>query len=1033
MKLRPEDLAGIKERTKALVNLQDNGHSAKITVHMGTCGIAAGARKILSEVTSVIEERNLRDVQLTTSGCAGLCSKEPMATVELKGEAPVKYIDLTEEKIRRIFADHVLGKKIVSDFALAPLMEEVDFFSKQRLIALRNRALIDPEKVDECIARSGYEALAKVLSSMKPEDVLEEIKDSGLRGRGGAGFPTGLKWELCRNQPGDVKYIVCNGDEGDPGAFMDRSIIESDPHSVLEGMIIGAYAIGASSGFIYIRNEYPLAIERMLAAMDQAREYGLLGENIFRAGFNFDAELKKGAGAFVCGEETSLMASIEGRSPEPRQRPPFPAQSGIFGCPTNINNVETWANVPEIINRGSQWFSSIGTELSKGTKVFSLVGKVNNTGLVEVPMGITLKEIIFDIGGGIPQGRRFKAVQTGGPSGGCIPNKLIDLPVDYERLQEVGSMMGSGGMVVMDEDTCMVDIAKYFLSFTNDESCGKCNSCREGSEALLDILTRISEGRGREDDIDLLEELGEAIRDASQCGLGQTLSNPVLSTLRYFREEYEAHIKYKRCPAVVCQKIISSPCQYSCPLKTDVPAYNTLIAQGKFSEALELIRESNPLPIICGRVCMSPCMDRCRAKEIGESVRIRELKRFVTDYELEKGSPPVEPYPKVYEEKIAVIGSGPAGLTASYYLCKKGYSVTIFESLPVAGGMLAVGIPAYRLPRNLLNLEIDRIRQAGVEIRTGSPVSDLDALLQDGYGAILLATGAHKGRKLGIPGEDAEGVLDALTFLRKVNLGEDVPVIGKRIGIVGGGDTAIDTARTALRLGAEEVQIIYRRTRAEMPAIEEEIEAALDEGIKIEFLTLPTKVVSVNGELKVECIPMLLSEPDESGRRRPIPIDGLEIIFELDTLIPAVAQQPELTFISGGAGLAISEKGTVVADPETFVTKKEGIFVAGDIATGPLTVTNAMASAKIAAESIHRFLRGGEQKREYDVVRPERIIKPVEISDEEMDKLTAQSVQKLPVDRRISNFDEVELGFTAEMAMMEAKRCLRCDFEEDTA
>jgi NADH:ubiquinone oxidoreductase subunit F (NADH-binding)/NAD-dependent dihydropyrimidine dehydrogenase PreA subunit len=416
--------------------------------------------------------------------------------------------------------------------------------------------LIDPEEIDEYIARDGYKALAKVLSKMTPEKVIKEIKSSGLRGRGGAGFPTGRKWELARASAGDEKYIICNADEGDPGAYMDRSIIESDPHAVIEGMLIGARAIGATRGFIYIRNEYPLALDRLNIAIGQAREYGLLGTNILGFDFEFDLSVHRGAGAFVCGEETSLIASLEGRPPEPRIRPPFPSESGVFGKPTNINNVETWANVPRIILRGSQWFSKIGTETSKGTKVFSLVGKINNTGLVEVPMGITIREIVYDIGGGIPEGKEFKALQSGGPSGGCIPATLMDTPIDYERLADVGSMMGSGGLIVMDEDTCMVDVAKFFLDFLRKESCGKCSSCRDGTEQMYRIVSNISEGKGKEGDIQLLEELAATVKEASLCGLGTTAPNPVLSTLRYFKDEYRTHIRDKKCPAGVCKALI---------------------------------------------------------------------------------------------------------------------------------------------------------------------------------------------------------------------------------------------------------------------------------------------------------------------------------------------------------------------------------------------------------------------------------------------------------------------------------------------
>ena len=529
----------------------------------GTGCVSNKSFKIQEALEKELNKQGLQDeILVVMTGCNGFCAVGPIMTVQPDG---IFYQNLTEEDIPYLVEEHFLKGRPVPKLMYSPpeekkpipIMSDIGFFARQTLIALRNRGLIDPEKIEEYIARDGYRALAKALTAMTPEEIIEVIKDSGLRGRGGAGFPTGRKWEFCRKAEGEPKYIVCNGDEGDPGAFMDRSIVESDPHSVLEGMIIGARAIGANQGYVYIRNEYPLALKRLEIAIAQAREYGLIGENILESGFNFDIRIQRGAGAFVCGEETALIASIEGKPPEPRQRPPFPAQSGIWGKPTNINNVETWANVPAIINRGADWFASIGTEKSKGTKVFSLVGKINNTGLVEVPMGIILREIIYDIGGGIPDGKKFKAVQTGGPSGGCIPAELLDLPIDYERLTEVGSIMGSGGMVVMDEDTCIVDIARYFVKFTNDESCAKCTSCRDGSEALLEILGRICNGEGEEGDLEFLQELGEAIKDASMCGLGQTLPNPVLSTLRHFREEYEAHIRDKRCPAYVCKTLIA--------------------------------------------------------------------------------------------------------------------------------------------------------------------------------------------------------------------------------------------------------------------------------------------------------------------------------------------------------------------------------------------------------------------------------------------------------------------------------------------
>ena len=533
-----------------------------LMVCTGTGCVSNGAFEIKRVLEEELKKQKLdEEIQVVTTGCNGFCANGPILVVQPDG---IFYQLLTEEVIPYLVEEHFLKGRPVpklmytppKEEAPIPKMSDIGFFGKQRLIALANRGVIDPEVIDEYIGRDGYKAMAKALSAMSPDDIIDEILEAGLRGRGGAGFPTGKKWKICKDQPGDEKYIICNADEGDPGAFMDRSIVESDPHAVLEGMIIGAKAIGAHEGFIYIRNEYPLALKRLLLAIDEARAYGLLGEDILGSGFSFDISVHRGAGAFVCGEETSLINSLEGKLPQPRVKPPYPAQSGYRGKPTNINNVETFANVPRIIQHGAKWFNSIGTETSKGTKVFSLVGKVNNTGLVEVPMGITLQEIIYDIGGGIPNDKKFKAVQTGGPSGGCIPEELLDIPVDYESLAKAGCIMGSGGMIVMDETTCMVEVARYFLSFTQEESCGKCVPCRIGTKRMLETLTRICDGEGREEDIDLLEELAYAIKDSALCALGQTAPNPVLTTLKYFKNEYDAHIYEHRCPAGVCKNLI---------------------------------------------------------------------------------------------------------------------------------------------------------------------------------------------------------------------------------------------------------------------------------------------------------------------------------------------------------------------------------------------------------------------------------------------------------------------------------------------
>ena len=534
-----------------------------LMVCTGTGCVSAGAFEIKEALENELKKQKLEnEIQVVTTGCNGFCANGPIVVVQPDG---VFYQMLTPEVIPYLVEEHFLKGRPVpklmytppKEEAPIPKMRDIGFFGKQRLIALANRGVVDPEAIDEYIARGGYKALAKALTQMTPEKVVEEVLNAGLRGRGGAGFPTGKKWQICAAQPGDEKYIICNADEGDPGAFMDRSIVESDPHAVLEGMIIGARAIGAHEGFIYIRNEYPLALKRLLLAIDEATEYGLLGEDILGSGFDFKISVHRGAGAFVCGEETSLINSLEGKLPQPRVKPPYPAQSGYKGKPTNINNVETFANVPRIIRHGADWFAEIGTETSKGTKVFSLVGKVNNTGLVEVPMGITLREIIFDIGGGIPDDKKFKAVQTGGPSGGCIPESMLDIPVDFESLRQAGCIMGSGGMIVMDETTCMVEVARYFLSFTQEESCGKCIPCRIGTKRMLETLTAICEGQGKEEDIEILEGMASSIKDSALCALGQTAPNPVLTTLKYFKDEYEAHIKEKRCPAGVCKNLIT--------------------------------------------------------------------------------------------------------------------------------------------------------------------------------------------------------------------------------------------------------------------------------------------------------------------------------------------------------------------------------------------------------------------------------------------------------------------------------------------
>ncbi|MEG1560022.1 MAG: NADH-quinone oxidoreductase subunit NuoF [Clostridia bacterium] len=541
-----------------------NFYRSQVLICTGTGCSSSGAHKLVEVFEEEIKNAGLeKEVKVVPTGCFGLCENGPVVIIYPEG-AFYSHIKATD--VPRIVSEHLLKGRIIPELLYSHSiteentirsLNEVDFYKKQKRIALRNCGVIDPENIEEYIAFDGYRALAKCLTELSRDEVVDTIKKSGLRGRGGGGFPTGLKWDLAKRPESDIKYVCCNADEGDPGAFMDRSVLEGDPHAVLEAMAIAGYAIGASQGYIYIRAEYPIAVKRLRIAIAQARAMGLLGKDIFGAGFNFDVDLRLGSGAFVCGEETALLASIEGSRGEPRPRPPFPAVKGLFGKPTLLNNVETYANVCQIILNGADWFSSMGTEKSKGTKVFALGGKINNTGLVEVPMGTTLREIVYDIGGGIPGGKKFKAAQTGGPSGGCIPASHLDIPIDYDNLISIGSMMGSGGMIVMDEDNCMVNIAKFFLEFTVDESCGKCPPCRIGTRRMLEMLTKITDGKGEPGDIEKLEALAKNIKASALCGLGQTAPNPVLSTIRYFRDEYEAHINEKRCPAGVCKSLLS--------------------------------------------------------------------------------------------------------------------------------------------------------------------------------------------------------------------------------------------------------------------------------------------------------------------------------------------------------------------------------------------------------------------------------------------------------------------------------------------
>lgn len=1002
--------------------------------HVMVCGgagcVSSGCKAVADALQSEITKHNLDgEVKIVQTGCIGSCDVGPVVVVAPDGTF---YQNLKAEDAIRIVHEHLFKGRVVEDLlrknghgdGVYRTIDEMPYFKLQKKMVLRNCGVIDPANIEEYIARDGYSALGKVLTEMTQQQVIDEIKKSGLRGRGGGGFPTGLKWQFTRDAQGEQKYVLCNADEGDPGAFMDRSLLEGDPHAVIEGMIIAGYAIGSDTGYVYVRAEYPLAIERLEHALKQAREYGMLGENILGSGHSFSLDIRIGAGAFVCGEETALMASIEGKRGEPRPRPPFPAISGLWQSPTVLNNVETFGNVPMILQMGADEYAKIGTEKSKGTKIFALAGNINNTGLVEVPMGTDLGTIIFDIGGGIRSGLKFKAAQAGGPSGGCIPTEHLNVSMDYDSLIELGAMMGSGGLIIMDENTCMVDLARFFLDFIQEESCGKCTPCRVGTKRMLEILDRIAHGDGREGDIELLIDLGESIKDSALCGLGQTAPNPVLSTIRYFRDEYEAHIRDKKCPACVCSSMFEAPCAHACPAGTSVPKYISLITQRRFTDALRIVRDHNPFPAVCGRVCNAPCETKCRRAQVDESISVRNLKRFVADQEFKDPKVPMVKTRGVQSgKKIAVVGGGPAGLTAAFHLARMGHSPTVFEALPEPGGMLIWGIPEYRLPKAILRQEIKAIEDLGVEIKSNTKVGkDITfQQIKDGYDAVYVAVGADKSWQLEIPGEDLEGVFDSIKFLHDVQSGVDVKV-GDNVAVVGGGNAAIDAARTAKRSGAKNVTIVYRRLRDDMPADPREIHEAELEGVDIRFLVLPTEVVGENGKVKaLRCQMLELGQFDKSGRRSPKTIAGAVIDLPVDTVISAISQEPDVDFLKETG--VDTKRAKVIADKRSCKTSADGVFAGGDAVTGPATVIEAIGAGIKAAQNIDKFLGGtGEIPSDIEDIA----IPPAPEDVDDIVETPRAEMPSLPVSERTKKA-EVEIGFTREVALAEANRCLRCD------
>ncbi|MBW1861744.1 MAG: FAD-dependent oxidoreductase [Deltaproteobacteria bacterium] len=1024
-------------------NILARAEDGRILVQVCMTGCRAyGSAEVKEALVREVERKGLSgQVEVRATGCHGFCAKAPVIDIEPMG---VQYQEVDPEDAAEIVERTLKKNRLVDRLAyrdpqtekLIFYRNQIPFYKRQERRVLANCGRIDPTNIEHYFAADGYKALVKALTKMTPEGVIEDVIFAKLRGRGGAGFPTGTKWKFAREALGRPKYVICNADEGDPGAFMDRALLEGDPHAVIEGMLIGAYAMGAEYGYVYVREEYPIAVEHLNIALEQLKELGLLGENILGTGFNFHLDLKIGAGAFVCGEETALMASIEGKRGMPRARPPFPAQAGLDAKPSNINNVETWANIPLIIKNGSDWYAQVGTENSKGTKIFSLAGKVNNTGLVEVPIGVSVREVVFDIGGGIPKGRQFKSVQMGGPSGGCVPARYLSLPIDYDSLQRIGAIMGSGGMVVMDENNCMVEIARFFLSFTQSESCGKCAPCRLGTTQLLEILTRITQGEGKLSDIETIRELGETITESSLCGLGQTCAKPALSTIKYFLKEYEDHILEHRCAGAMCDSMVISACQHACPAGIDVPNYVAAIAVGKYAKAVEIIRERNPFPAVCGRICVHPCELKCRRGELDQPVSIRSLKRFASDWYFEHTDSAIKPFPVTKSRKIAVVGAGPAGLTCAYFLAKMGYKVTVFEAQPVAGGMLGITIPEFRLPREVIMNEVNYIEKCGVEIRYNSPIDanhTVNDLTKEGFDSVFIAAGAQASRRIGIPGEEdtLDGLLYGLDFLTEIRMGKKIPLEGNTV-VIGGGNVAIDVARTALRVGAEGVQLFCLESREEMPAWEKEIEEAIEEGIAINSSWGPKRIINRDGRVSgvefVKCVAVF----DDEGQFNPTLDENINQIVEAENVIVSIGQAPDASFLSEDGQLERVLWGTLAIDENTLSTNIPGIFAGGDFTTGPTYVIRAIASGRRAAISINQYLQG-------DTGRIEIFDEKTEMSEDAglaLDEESAEDKPRIPVrlenpDERVKDFREIEKGFTEEQALLEAQRCLRCDLEKD--
>jgi NADH-quinone oxidoreductase subunit F len=1009
----------------------------EIVVRVCATGCRAfGSLNLITALRSEVHKRGLGAlVEVRPTGCQWLCARPPVVSIDPMG---IVYFGVTVDDV-----DDLIGQTLVrgkplerlcyrdpTTDALCSEREQIPFFNQEDVV-LTNCGIIDPTDINQYVQRNGYNALETVLSSMTPETVIDFVKRSGLRGRGSAGFPTGLKWEQTREERRVPKYVICNTDQGDPAGFLDRAILEGDPHSVLEGMIIAGYAVGATRGYICCRAEYPIALEHLSMAVGQARQLGLIGENILGLPFTFDIEIIAGAGSFVCSQDTAMIASLEGRRAVPRPSPPYPSETGLGGQPTTINNVETLANIRHIILMGHERFAQTGTRRSKGTKVFSLSGQVVNSGLVEVTFGTTLRKMIYEIGGGIARGRRLKAVQMGGALGGCVAERHLDIPVGYGALDSVGATMGSGGMVVLDERTCMVELARTFMAFAAEESCGKCAPCRQGTRQMLEILTRLCRGEGREGDVDLLERIGKVVSSSALCGLGQNAPRTVLSTISHFREEYDEHVRDRRCRSGVCDRLIVSACRHTCPAGVDVPRFLAHISAGRYAEAGEVVRESHPFPAVCGRICRHPCETHCRRGDLEDPLALRLLMRFASDRCMENEPAGAGPFAVTRKERVAVVGGGPAGLTCAYHLARLGYAATVFEAKAEAGGMLTAVVPAFRLPPEILAREIEAVVRAGVELRTGSPISSdhtLEHLRRDGFAAVFIAAGARGSQRLGVPGEDTrDGLLYGLDFLRDARRGP-APALGDRIVVIGGGDTSVDAARTARRLrpGAS-ISIVCLESGGEMPALGSSVEQALAEDIRLLPGLGVRRIVEAGGRVQGVATQILDRIFDTGGRYDPAYLSGTEEIMSCDTVIVAARETPDESFMPAQSRLQRERWEALVVDRKRLTTNVPWIFAGGGFVTGAASVVDAIAAGARAARSIDGFLRGRaasgpvglEDKRPAGAASD-----PVEPSDAPRAKARLRETRLEDL-----GFDEVELCLSEEEARLEASRCLRCDIQ----